>query len=73
MGKPPSKASEGGYFGIFYVIGGFHFGEFQFLKGRGLLFRIKVRLEAFPNGLPMSVLSGIFASFGLLSWRVNHD
>jgi len=25
MGKPPSKASEGGRFDIFYVIGGVHF------------------------------------------------
>ena len=25
MGKPPFKASEGGRFDIFYVIGGIHF------------------------------------------------
>ena len=30
-----------------------------------MLFRIKVRPEAFPNGLPMSALSGFFASLGL--------
>jgi hypothetical protein len=57
MGKPPFKASDGGCFDIFCVIGGYHFGEFQFVKGRGALFRIKVRPESFPNGLPMSSLS----------------
>jgi hypothetical protein len=56
MGKPPSKASEGGCFDIFMQLEDFTFGEFQFVKRRGLLFRIKVRLEAFPNGLPMSLL-----------------
>jgi len=37
----------------------FTLGEFQFAKEMGVLFRIKVRLEAFPNGLPMSALSGV--------------
>jgi len=44
----------------------FTFGEFQFVKGRGLLFRIKVRLEAFPNGLPMSLVE-IFKKIILLA------
>jgi hypothetical protein len=43
MGKPPFKASEGGRYDIFYVIGGFTFGEFRRVKGTGVLFRIKVR------------------------------
>ena len=34
--------------------------EFQLVKETGVLFRIKVRLEAFPNRLPISVLSGCF-------------
>ncbi len=62
MGKPLFKASEGGRFDTVHVIGGFHFGEFQFVKEMGVLFRIKVRLEALSNGLSMSVLSGFFAS-----------
>jgi len=44
----------------------FTFGEFRFVKGRGLLFRIKVRLEAFPNGLPMSLVE-IFKKIILLA------
>ena len=58
MGKPPFKASEGGRFDIFMLLEDFTFGEIQLVKGRGVPFRIKVRLEAFPNGLSMSVMSG---------------
>jgi hypothetical protein len=58
MGKPPFKVSEGGRFEIFMWSEVFTFGENQLVKEWGVPFRIKVRLEAFPNGLPMSVLSG---------------
>ena len=58
MGKPPFKASEGGRFDIFMVLEDFTFVEFQLAKERDVPFRIKVRPEAFANGLPMFALLG---------------
>jgi hypothetical protein len=55
MGKPPFKASEGGLFEILGSWKGFTLSELQFHRGMGELLRQKVRLEAFPNGSPMSV------------------
>ena len=54
MGKPPFKASEGGRLTCLMSWEDFTFGEFWFVNERGVLFLIEVRLEAFPNGLPMS-------------------
>jgi hypothetical protein len=39
-------------------------GEFQSGDGRWVLIRLKVRLEAFPNGSPMSVSSQLMQHQG---------
>ena len=57
MGKPPFKASEGGRLTCLMSWEDFTFGEFSFVNEMGVLFLIEVRLEAFPNGLPMSAES----------------
>lgn len=59
MGKPPFKASEGGLSGILGELTDITTVEFQQGKGTKVVIRSKVRLEAFPNGLPMSVLQGV--------------
>ena len=60
-GKPPFKASEGGCFGNLRVSEDITPSEFQQGKGTRVPIRPKVRLEASPNGLPMSVLSKVYA------------
>jgi hypothetical protein len=54
-GKTPFKASEGGRFGYLRESEDSTSGELQQGKGTRALIGSKVRLEAFPNGLPMSV------------------
>jgi hypothetical protein len=61
-GKPPFKASEGGCFENLRVSGDITPSEFQQGKGTRVPIRPKVRLEAFPNGLPMSVSSKVYAT-----------
>jgi len=55
-GKPPFKASDGDRLTLFMSLEDFVFVETRFPKGMGLLFIIKVRPEAFPNGSPLSSL-----------------
>ena len=55
MGKPPSKASNGVQIDIFKGIGGVNLGERQQGSETQVLFVLKVRPEAFPNGSPMPV------------------
>jgi len=58
-GKPPFKASEGGRFENLGVSEDITPSEFQQRRGTRLPIRPKVRLEAFPNSLPMPVSSRI--------------
>jgi len=60
-GKPPFKASEGSCFENLRVSEDITPSEFQQGKGTRVPIRPKVRLEAFPNGLPMSVSSKVYA------------
>jgi hypothetical protein len=62
MGKPPFKASEGGCFENLGVSEDIIPSEFQQGKGMRVPIRQTVRLEAFPNGLPMSVSSKVYAA-----------
>jgi len=55
MGKPLSKASDGGQIDILKGMEDFIKSELQQGSGRQVLIRFKVRPEAFPIGLPMSV------------------
>jgi len=59
-GKPPFKASEGGCFENLRVSEDITPSEFQQGKGTRVPIRPKVRLEASPNGLPMSVSSKVY-------------
>jgi hypothetical protein len=61
-GKPPFKASEGGCFENLRVSEDITLSEFQQGKGTRVPIRPKVRLEASPNGLPMSVSSKLYAT-----------
>jgi hypothetical protein len=61
MGKPPFKASEGGCFENLRVSKDITPSEFQQGEGTRVPIRPKVRLEAFPNGLPMFVSSKVYA------------
>jgi hypothetical protein len=61
-GKPSFKASEGGCFENLRVSEDITPSEFQQGKGTKVPIRPKVRLEAFPNGLPMSVSSKVYAT-----------
>jgi hypothetical protein len=58
--KPPFKASEGGCFENLRVSEDITPSEFQQGKGTRVPIRPKVRLEASPNGLPMSVSSKVY-------------
>jgi hypothetical protein len=55
MDMPLSNASDGGFIGIGSVLEDFILSEFLFRKGRIAPIRLKVRPEAFPRGIPMSV------------------
>jgi hypothetical protein len=55
MGKPLSKASEGGNCDILWEIEDVTQSEVRPGSGKHLLIGLTVRLEAFPTGLPMSV------------------
>jgi len=59
-GKPPFKASEGGCFENLRVSEDITPSEFYQGKGTRVPIRPKVRLEASPNGLPMSVSSKVY-------------
>jgi len=61
-GKPPFKASEGGCFENLRVSEDITPSEFQQGKGTRVSIRPKVRLEAFPSGLSMSVSSKVYAT-----------
>jgi hypothetical protein len=54
-GKPLSKASEGGDFDVLWEREDLTQSEVQFVSGEQVLIGLKVRPEAFPTGLPMSV------------------
>jgi len=56
MGKPLPKASEGGDFEILGERGDFTKSEVQYVSGMHVVICSKVRSEAFPTGLPKSVL-----------------
>jgi hypothetical protein len=55
MGKPLSKASEGDDRDVLGEREDVTKSELQWVSGAHLLIRVKVRPEAFPIGLPMSV------------------
>jgi hypothetical protein len=55
MGKPLSKASEGGDSEILGVTEDFTQSDVQHVSEKHLLICSKVRPEAFPTGSPMSV------------------
>ena len=55
MGKPPSKASDGGHIDILVEWEDLTKGELQRGSGTQVLLSLKVRPETFPTGSPMSV------------------
>jgi hypothetical protein len=55
MGKPLSKASEGGNLDALLETGGVTQSDVRSVSGNHVLIGLEVRLEAFPTGLPMSV------------------
>jgi hypothetical protein len=55
MGKPLSKAWKGGDCDILWEKEEVTLSEVQPVLGKHVLIAIKVRLQAFPTGLPMSV------------------
>ena len=55
MGKPLSKASEGGDFDVLWEREDVTISEVGHVSGMDVLIVLKVRPEAFPTGLPMSV------------------
>ena len=59
MGKPTFEASQGGLFEILRPWEDFTSNELRFRKGMGELLRQKVRLEASPNGSPMSISENV--------------
>jgi hypothetical protein len=71
MGRPLFKAPDGGYFEIIRVTGDSTQRGLQQGPEISVLVEEKVRPEAFPSGLPMSVWSKIYATFGLLYEPLN--
>jgi hypothetical protein len=69
-GKPPFKASEGGCFENLRVSEDITPSEFQQGKGTRVPIRPKVRLEAFPNGLSMSVSSKVYATLRFITGQI---
>jgi hypothetical protein len=67
MGKPPFKASEGGWFDISRKREDATEGEPGQVSGKWVSIRMKVRPEAFPTGSPMSVC-GIFSNIKVIPW-----
>jgi len=59
MGKPLFKASDGGQIDILREGEDVTKGELQQGSGRQVLFAIKVRPQAFPNGSPMSFYNNL--------------
>ena len=55
MGISFFKASEGGLIGNGWVSEDFTFCEFLLFKRMTVPIRLKVRLEAFPKDIPMSI------------------
>ena len=72
-GKPPFKASEGGCFENLRVSKDITPSEFQQGKGTRVSIRPKVRLEASPNGLPMSVSAKVYATLRFIERRSRND
>lgn len=58
MGKPLSKASEGGDIDVLGESEDTTKGEVLLVSGEHVLIVLKVRPEAFPTSLPMSVYRG---------------
>jgi hypothetical protein len=67
MGKPLFKAPDGGYYERVRVTEDSTQGGLQQGFETSMLLEQKVRPEAFPSGLPMSVRSNIYAISGLIS------
>ena len=65
MGKPLFKASDGGYHQIVRVTEDSTQSGLQQGPETFVLVEQKVRPEAFPSGLPMSVWAKIYAAFGI--------
>jgi hypothetical protein len=61
----PSKASEGDFIRNGWVLEDFTLSESLFRQGMIVPNRLKVRLEAFPKSIPMSVWSEFYALSGL--------
>ena len=64
MGKPLFKAPDGGYYEIVWVTEDGTMSGLQQGHETSVLVEQKVRPEAFPSGLPMSVWSKIYAISG---------
>jgi hypothetical protein len=64
MDMLPSKASEGDFIRNGLVSEDFTLSEFLFRRGMILPNRLKVRLEAFPKSIPMSVWSKFLQYLG---------
>ena len=65
MGKPLFKAPDGGYHEIVWVTKDGTMSGLQQGHETSVLVEQKVRPEAFPSGLPMSLGSKIYAILGL--------
>jgi hypothetical protein len=65
MGMLPSKASEGDFIRNGLVSEDFTLSEFLIRQGMIVPNRLKVRLEAFPKSIPVSVWSKFYAISGL--------
>ena len=65
MGKPLFKAPDGGYYEIVWVTEDDTMSGLQQGHETSVLVEQKVRPEAFPSGLPMSVGTKIYAILGL--------
>jgi hypothetical protein len=64
MDMLPSKASEGDFIRNGLVSEDFTLSELLFQQGMIVPNRLKVRLEAFPKSIPMSVLSNFYQYLG---------
>jgi hypothetical protein len=64
MGKPLSKASDGGRSEILGVTEHITQSELQHGSGTGVPIQLEVRPEAFPTGLPMPVRTDSYAISG---------
>jgi len=73
MDMLPSKASEGDFIRNGLVSEDFTLSEFLFRRGLIVPNRSKVRLEAFPKSIPMSVWANFHTISGFILYPPNDD